>query len=181
MGWVNAYKSGSLSSPGQSVTMMFSQKSEGAFSPPKALIILNSNPGPISREQRNLVGYSWEPFWASEGPAVAMVSALAPLRLVPAGVVQVSISRSCLAAVDVARGCQPPRGSGAADGGVGVGSVVASLFSRLISHFERVPACVLHSVEHSIWLQCDPDGSIHSPTWCLVFSTVTMMKDQKIS
>lgn len=79
MGWVNAYKSGSLSSPGQSVTMMFSQKSEGAFNPPKALIILNSNPGPISREQRNLVGYSWEPFWASEGPAVAMVSALAPL------------------------------------------------------------------------------------------------------
>lgn len=177
MDWANAYKSGPLSSPGQSVAMMFSQKSEGVVSPPKALVILNSNPGPISREQRNLVGYSREPFRASEGPAVAMVSALAPLRLVPAGTVQVSISRSCLAAVDVARGCQPPRGSGAADGGVGVGSIVASLFSRLIFYFERVAACVLHSVEHSIWLQCDPDGSISSPTWCLVFSTVAMMKD----
>lgn len=98
------------------------------------------------------------------GPAVAMVSALAPLRLVPAGVVQVSISRSCLAAVDVARGCQPPRDSGAADGGVGIGSVVASLFSRLISHFERVPACVLHSVEHSIWLSATPMApSVHLP------------------
>lgn len=79
MGWANAYKSGSLSFPGQSVTMMFSQKSENAFSSLKVLMILNSNPGPISREQRNLVEYSWEPFWASEGPAVAMVSALAPL------------------------------------------------------------------------------------------------------
>lgn len=82
---------------------------------PRRLIILNSDPGPISREQGNLIGYPWEPFWASEELAVAMASALAPLRLDPAGMGQISI-RSCLAAVDIARGWQPPRGSGAVSG-----------------------------------------------------------------
>lgn len=84
-----------------------------------------------------------------------MVSASAPLQLGPAGVFQISI-RSCVAAVDVARGCQPARGSGAANGGVGTGFTVTSLFSRLISGSERVPACVLHSGGYSTWLQCIP-------------------------
>lgn len=42
-----------------------------------------------------------------------MESALASLRLSPAGLGQISI-RSCLAAIDVARGHQSPRDSGAA-------------------------------------------------------------------
>lgn len=85
--------------------MMFSQQFKGAFAPSKTFVILNLDPGPISRGQRNLIGYPWEPFWDSAELTVAMASALAPLRLGPACVGQISI-RSCLAAFDVAKGCQ---------------------------------------------------------------------------
>ena len=71
------------------------------------------DPGPISRGQRILIGHPWEPYWASEELPVAIESALASLRLGPAGMGQISI-RSCLAAVDVARGHQSPGDSGAA-------------------------------------------------------------------
>ena len=58
-----------------------------------------------------MIGHPWEPYWASEELPVAIESALASLRLAPAGMGQISI-RSCLAAVDV--GHQSPGDSGAA-------------------------------------------------------------------
>lgn len=100
-------------SPRQSVAMMFSLQFKGVFAPSKAFVFLNLDPGPVSREQKILIGHPREPFWTSEELAVAMVSALTPLRLDPAGMGQINI-KSCLAAVDVARGHQSPRDSGAA-------------------------------------------------------------------
>lgn len=56
---------------------------------------------------------------------------------------------------------------------------MASLFSRLISHFERVPACVLHSVEHSIWLQGRQPRWLHPFTY-LVLSVQHCGYDEEV-
>lgn len=80
-----------LNSPRQSVAMILSQQFKGAFAPSKTFVFLNLNPGPISREQRIMIGHPWEPFWASAELAVAMVSASAPLKLGPASMGQISI------------------------------------------------------------------------------------------
>lgn len=118
-----------------------------------------------------------------EERAVAMESALAPLSLGPAGLSQISI-RSCLAAVDVVRGCQSPRDSGTASvcverGERAVGTRVHGDISVLKANFwsrESLLACVLPSVRHGTWLSVQSPW-LHPHTGYLAPGTAAVMKE----